>query len=138
MLKLAYADDRVEGDPNAMEPIQHSEVALVSMVSAIREVSEALNRVATRQDRAESKIDDNGTLLNGLHTRLTVLETSGLATRLDVIYERLTLLEHTDLLRVGERGVWAAILKSPAIGWVVAAAGAVWVVLTRASSPGMH
>lgn len=46
-------------------------------------------------------------------------------------HERLTKLEAEQNVRAGERGVWAAIAKSPAAAWIAAALAAIWAFVSH-------
>ena len=44
---------------------------------------------------------------------------------------RIAALEQDAATRKGERGVWTAMLKSPAIAWLAAAAAGIWAFLSH-------
>lgn len=46
------------------------------------------------------------------------------------IKQRLTALEASEHRREGSNGVWMAIMKSPALGWLIGAAVTAWAILT--------
>ena len=48
--------------------------------------------------------------------------------------ERLSALEKSDAKRIGERGVWAAILESPVVAWLVAAGAGAWAFFAHSGS----
>src|SRR5436190_22134609 len=54
----------------------------------------------------------------------------GVPEQLNKIDQRLTKLEASENRCEGSNGVWMAILKSPALGWLIGAGVTAWAILT--------
>jgi hypothetical protein len=52
------------------------------------------------------------------------------AMKLDAVVGRVAVLEARDQRREGAQGVVAAVMRSPALGWLVGAAISAWAILT--------
>jgi len=55
---------------------------------------------------------------------------NGVSTKQDALAIRVAKLEAAELRREGQSNLLAAVLKSPAVGWLVGAAVTAWAILT--------
>ena len=102
-------------------------ISRMAEIEAIRSLSNAVT--ALRDDMREDK-----KILQEVRDSLTRLEGADHPSRIrenrkaiEAPSVRVGALEAVQNKRDGAGGVWAAILKSPALAWVVMLAGAVWV-----------
>lgn len=106
------------------------------MTQQLRDVSDVVHRSITRQDRIEGKIDDLASSVGDVALRVAVIEAASLAAQVSLLGSRIVALETSAARSDGEKGVWAAIAKSPAVGWLAAAAAAVWLYATKLGEVG--
>ena len=106
------------------------------MTQQLHGVSDAVNRSITRQDRIEGKIDDLTATVGDVALRVAIIEAASLAGQVSLLGSRVVALETNAAHSAGEKGVWAAIAKSPVVGWLTAAAAAIWLYATKLGEMG--
>ena len=106
------------------------------MTQQLGDLSDGLKRAMGYQDKMGGKIDGLIETVNDVALRVAIIEAASLAAQVSLLGARVATLETTAAHSAGERGVWAAIAKSPVVGWVAAAAAAIWLYATKLGEMG--
>lgn len=123
--------------PEVFGVIPEHQMESMALIHAIRTLTSAIERQATRQDRQEGKLDAIRDDIGEIKTRLSVIEHDSLGAQVASLRGEVSgLREDVDTLKLkeaerkGAGGIVLTLLKSPTLGWLVVAIGGAWAVLT--------
>lgn len=100
------------------EPV-NQDIILGELRGQVRELVHSVNNISGKMDALTRE----------------VIALGPLAADLAELKGRVYVIETTLSRQAGATGIITAILKSPAVGWVIGAAGMVWMLLTGGPSP---
>ncbi|KPL67401.1 hypothetical protein SZ64_04340 [Erythrobacter sp. SG61-1L] len=99
------------------------------------DLSTAINRVHARLDGLARDMGNQHSVLSeaigGLRSdiRASAQISSENRTAIELVSSKVHALELKEAARAGEKGVWGAIMRSPALAWLVGAGATVWAIL---------